>query len=59
MLDVVLNLGVLALDAYTAFSNDEDDSALASILGVGGALAVGAGTLIYGLLFRRRTGRWG
>lgn len=50
MLDVVLNLGVLALDAYTAFSNDEDDSALASVLGVGGALAIGAGTLIYELL---------
>ncbi|MGB3652378.1 MAG: hypothetical protein WBA41_14335 [Rivularia sp. (in: cyanobacteria)] len=50
MIDTIFNLGVLALDVYNAFSNDEDESALASVLDVGGALALGAGTLIYDLL---------
>ncbi len=50
MLDLVLNLGVLALDAYTAFANDDEDSVLASSLGAGGALAIGAGAFLYNLL---------
>ncbi len=50
MLDLVLDLGVLALDAYTAFANEEENSVLASSLGAGGALALGAGAFLYNLL---------
>lgn len=50
MLDLVWNIGMLAFEAYSAFSNDETDSNLASVVGVGGSLVLGAGALICNLL---------
>jgi hypothetical protein len=49
MLDLVVNLGSLALDAYNNFENDEEDPVLPSLLEAGVELALKSGDFLYSL----------
>lgn len=42
----VFNLGILALNAFSRFSNEEDEPNLPALLELTGVLVIGAGTLI-------------